>query len=268
MPTSADSDSLVTVDRERSGVAVLTLNHPSTLNALSSEMVDLCHDQLAEIANDGVTRVLVLTGSGRGFCSGHDFDGLATIGAEDSTVQSRLKNQCKYSDLILQVNEFPMPVIAAVNGPAAGGGLALALAADTRLCDETARFNAAFIKVGVSGCDMGISYLLPRIVGPTLAFEMMLTGRLIDAEEALRSNLVLRRVPKGTVVDEALILADAILANGSFAVAMTKRSMWNGLDAASLRHAISLEDRTQVMCLQSGETRQAMGARVVKPTSN
>src|SRR3954452_17273089 len=118
---------------------------------------------------------------------------------------------------------MPQPVIAAVNGPAAGGGLALALAADTRVCSESARFNAAFVRLGISGCDMGVSYLLPRIVGPTVAFEMMLTGRLIDAPEAVRVGLVLDVVPDGSVVAAAIEIASRIVANAPLAVRMTKQ---------------------------------------------
>ncbi len=250
----------VRVERIHDEVAVVTLDDPKTLNALGDELVAELREALRTLAADAAVRVVVLTGAGRGFCSGHAYDGLEQVGHRDASVQARLANQNAYSDLVLQINELPQIVIAAVNGPAAGGGLAIALAADLRLCSESARFNAAFIRVGVSGCDVGTSYLLPRIVGPTLAFEMMLTGRLIDAEEALRAGLVLDVVPDPELVATALRLADAVVANGRFAVAMTKRAMWAALDAASLRHAMLLEDRTQVMCLQSGEIEQAVAA--------
>jgi enoyl-CoA hydratase len=153
-------------------------------------------------------------------------------------------------------------VIAAVNGPAAGGGLALALAADTRVCSESARFNAAFVRLGISGCDVGVSYLLPRTVGPTVAFEMMLTGRLIDATEARRVGLVLDVVPDGTVVDAALEIAKRILANSPFAVRMTKQVMWTNLDAADLDAAIQLENRTQILCAHTKDHHEAVAAFV------
>lgn len=178
----------------------------------------------------------------------------------DASVEAQLANQQAYSELITQINELPQPVIAAVNGSAAGGGFAIALAADTRVCSTSARFNAAFVRVGISGCDVGVSYLLPRIVGPTLAFEMMLTGRLIDADEARQAGLVLRVVPDGEVVGAALEIAERMIANSPLAVRLTKRTMWTNLDAPSLRHAIELEDRTQVLCLQTGDIREALPA--------
>jgi enoyl-CoA hydratase len=178
-----------------------------------------------------------------------------------------MEHQHMYAALTLRVRSIPQPVIAAVNGPAAGGGLALALASDTRLCAASARFNAAFVRLGLSGCDVGVSYLLPRIVGPTLAFEMMLTGRLIDADEALRAGLVLRVVPDGEVVPAALEIAHQIQANSPFGVRMTKEVMWSNLDAPSLEAAIELEDRTQILCSFTKDQREAISAFIEKRTA-
>ena len=250
----------VEVTRHEVGISVVTLNRPDSLNAITPTMVDRLRAVFDEFAHDGVTRVVILTGAGRGFCSGHGLDDLLHDVGTASSPQSQLASQRAFSRLITQLNEFPLPLIAAVNGPAAGAGLALALAADTRVCSKSARFNAAFIRVGISGCDVGVSYLLPRIVGPTLAFEMMLTGRLIDADEALASRLVLRVVEDEAVISAAVEVARAILANSPFAVSMTKRAMWHGLDAPSLRYAMELEDRTQVLCLQTGDTLRAVPA--------
>jgi enoyl-CoA hydratase len=250
----------VLLEHPRDGVAVVTLNRPESLNALTHGFLLELGDTLAGLAADGATRAVVLTGAGRGFCSGHGFDELGDIGADAASPQEQLANQRAYSNLTLQINELAIPVIAAVNGPAAGGGLAIALAADTRICSTSSRFNAAFVRLGISGCDVGVSYLLPRIIGPTLAFEMMLTGRLIDAHEALGASLVLEVVPDGEVVEAALRIAEGVRANSPFAVQMTKSAMWRGLDAPSLRHAIELEDRTQVLCLQTGDARAAIPA--------
>jgi enoyl-CoA hydratase len=245
----------------RDEVAVVTLNRPETLNAMSDELVHELHNTFDQLAGDDTCRAIVLTGAGRGFCSGHD---LAAFGDDTWAVPAAMKVQECFADLTVRVRSVPQPVIAAVNGPAAGGGLALALAADTRVCSESARFNAAFVRLGLSGCDVGVSYLLPRTVGPTLAFEMMLTGRLIDATEAERVGLVLRVVPDGEVVDEALAIAAQICANAPFGVRLTKQAMWANLDAPNLQAAIELENRNQILAVMTSDHREAVAAFVGK----
>jgi enoyl-CoA hydratase len=240
-------------------IALVTLNRPESLNSMSRALVKQLGDTLAGLEAERRARVVILTGAGRGFSSGHDLDEL-TAEAAAGDVDDLMANQIAFSGLITQIKELRLPVIAAVNGPAAGGGMALALAADTRVCSTTARFNAAFVRLGISGCDVGVSYLLPRIVGPTLAFEMMLTGRLIDADEALRSGLVLRVVGDDDLIPAALELAAAIVANSRFGVEMTKQVMWSNLDAPDLRSAIVTEDRTQVLCLTTADARAAIPA--------
>jgi len=243
------------------GITVVTLNRPETLNSMTVELVRDLHGLCDTIAADARCRVVILTGAGRGFCSGHDLEGFGAVG-QGSSIPKDLQHQEMYAGLIARVNTLPQAVIAAVNGPAAGGGLALALAADTRVCSESARFNAAFIRLGVSGCDVGVSYLLPRIVGPTLAFEMMLSGRLIDAEEAKRTGLVLDVVPDGEVLAAAVSIAHRVIANAPFAVRMTKQVMWRNLDAPSLAAAIELENRTQILCAQTRDMRESVAAFV------
>jgi enoyl-CoA hydratase len=263
----------VRLDRVRDDVALVTLNRPQVLNAETLELVHELQAVLDGIAADSSWRVVVLTGAGRGFCAGHDLSempqastdaAVAQAGRKRSAVQAGMRVQKAFADLTLRVHSLPQPVIAAVNGPAAGGGLALALAADTRVCSTSARFNAAFVRIGLSGCDVGVSYLLPRIVGPTLAFEMMLTGRLVDAEEALRSGLVLAVVPDGQVVAAALDVAEQISANSPFGVRMTKEVMRANLDAPSLAAAIELENRTQILCTRTADQREAIAAFLEK----
>ena len=250
----------VLVERRTPEIALLTLNRPDSLNAMSDELVEELHAALDQLAADDTCRAIVLTGAGRGFCSGHD---LAAFEGE-WTVQAGMKVQEAFADLTVRVQSVPQPLIAAVNGPAAGGGLALALAADTRVCSESARFNAAFVRIGLSGCDVGVSYLLPRIIGPTVAFEMMLTGRLIDAAEAQRVGLVLEVVPDGQVVDAAVGIAERICANTPFGVRMTKQVMWANLDAPSLQAAIELENRTQILTANTRDHREAIEAFIEK----
>ena len=246
----------VVTERIDGAIALLTLNRPASLNAMSLELVRDLATALDAVAADESCRAVVLTGAGRGFCSGHDLGELRDLrGVEASIAEQEL-----FAGLVPRMRSLPQPIIAAVNGPAAGGGLALALASDTRVCSASARFNAAFVRIGLSGCDMGVSWLLPRLVGPTLGFEMMMTGRLIDAEEALTRGLVLRVVPDGGVVDAALEIARSICENTALGVRLTKQTMWANLEAPSLENAIALENRTQVTCLQTEGFRQAVSA--------
>ena len=248
----------VTVERPESEITLVTMNRPNRLNAMTLETVTEMSATLTAISADPTCRVVVLTGAGRGFCAGHD---LADFERE-LTVPEMLEVQESFAGLTAQVVRLPQPVIAAVNGPAAGGGLALALAADARVCTPSARFNAAFVRLGLSGCDVGVSYLLPRIVGPTTAFEMMLTGRLVDAAEAERVGLVSRVVPEGEVVAEAMAIAHHICGNSPIGVRMTKQVMWANLDAPSLQAAIELENRTQLLCVHTADHREAVSAFV------
>jgi enoyl-CoA hydratase len=246
----------------RAGVALLTLSRPERLNAMSHELVADLHAALDELDADRSCRVVLLTGAGRGFCAGLDLKAGATVpGTEDlGRTEAGLATQQHIATLVPHMRGLRQPIIAAVNGPAAGGGLALALAADVRLASTSARFNVAFIKVGLSGCDIGVSWLLPRLIGASAAFELLLTGRLIDAEEARRIGLVSRVVPDGEVVDAALDVADEIAANSSFGVWMTKEVMWSQLEIGSLQAGIDLENRTQILCSTTGDMEERLRA--------
>lgn len=260
----ATEDLPVLVDRVDGGVAVCTLNRPSTLNAMSARLVEHLHETLDELGRDRSCRAVVLTGAGRGFCSGHDLgelrDGASGGRRLSNPVAVGMEHQQEFARLVTAMRALPQPIIAAVNGVAVGGGLALALGADTRLASTSAKFGAAFVRVGLSGCDMGVSYLLPRIVGATAAFEMMLSGRMVSAEEAADRGLVLRVVPDGEVVDAAVKVARSFAANSPFGVRMTKEVMWSNLEAPSLANAIALEDRTQSLCFGTREQREAVAA--------
>jgi enoyl-CoA hydratase len=246
----------ILVERPEPEVALVTMNRPDRLNALTLEMVHDLSAALDQLDDDRTCRAVVITGAGRGFCAGHD---LADLEGE-MDVPGGMDVQAAFANLTVRITALSQPVIAAVNGPAAGGGLAIALGADTRVCSTSARFNAAFVRIGLSGCDVGVSYLLPRLISPTVAFEMMLTGRLIDADEALRVGLVGRVVPDGEVVDAAMAIAADICRNTPFGVRMTKQVMWANLDAAGLRQAIELENRTQILCTQAPDFHEALRA--------
>lgn len=256
----------ILVETRGNGVSLVTLNRPDTLNSMNLELIDELHATFDAMGRDTSCRAIVLTGAGRGFSSGHDLSEMQE--SEDTGDLSGpiggLRVQEAFASITTRLITTPQPIIAAVNGAAAGGGLSLALAADTRIAAASAKFNAAFVRLGISGCDVGVSYLLPRIVGPTAAFEMMLTGRLVEAEEALRLGLILRVVPDGEVVDAALEIAGRIVRNSPFGVRMTKEVMWANLDAPSLQAALALENRTQIMCVQTKDMPEAVAAFVEK----
>jgi enoyl-CoA hydratase len=256
----------VRVERPTPEVALVTLDRPDRLNAMSHELVADLHDALEEIGIDNTCRVVVLTGEGRGFCAGLDLKGTGAPPHADGLgrAQTSMKTQQHIARLIPRMRSLPQPIIAAVNGPAAGGGLALALGADIRIAAASARFNVAFVRIGLSGCDIGVSWMLPRLVGASRAFELMLTGRLIDAEEAERIGLVLEVVPDGQVVDAAVALAERICANSPFGVWMTKEVMWSNLEVPSMQAAIDLENRTQLLTTFTEDMQEAMAAFLEK----
>ena len=246
----------------RPGVALVTLNRPDKLNALSWDLVDELHATLDEIGRDNSLRVVVLTGAGRGFCAGLDLSERSgsSLSKGLSGPAGGMRSQERIADLMLHLRRIPQPVIAAVNGVAVGGGLALTLYSDIRVCAASARFGVQFIRVGLSGCDVGVSYALPRIVGASHAFELSLTGRIIEAEEAARIGLVSRVVPDDQVLDVALDIAGQITRNSPFGVVMTKEVLWANLSASSAEHAIALENRTQILASQSGDFVEAVTA--------
>jgi enoyl-CoA hydratase len=192
---------------------------------------------------------VILTGAGRGFCAGLDLHGYGAAPSSDGSdeARDRLANQQHMSTLILELRALPQPVIAAVNGPAAGFGLALCLASDIRYANRDAVFRVAFINVGVSNCDMGTSWLLPRLIGASRAHELMLTGRRLGAEEALRIGLVAELTDREALLQRALEGARQIASLTPWGVRLTKQGMWSALELPSQQSAIEYEDRQQIM---------------------
>jgi len=243
------------------GIVVLTMNRPAKLNALGAAMVDEMRSALSELGSSKHVRAIVLTGAGRGFCAGADLTGPDYGGnpAVDD-VSAMYVLQEKLASLHHEIHTVRPPVIAAVNGVAVGGGLSLSLASDIRLAAPSAQFGAIFITVGISACDMGTSYFLPRLVGASRAAELMLTGRIFEAAEANEIGLVHEIVEQDALVDRAVEIGLTIARNSPMAVWMTKQTLWQNLDAPSLQHAMGLENRTQIMCSQTGDTLEAMAA--------
>jgi enoyl-CoA hydratase len=237
----------------RPDIAILTLNRPEKLNALSYGLVQDLHAALDDIGANNECRVVVLTGAGRGFCSGLDLDdpNPPEAGGGTEFPRSGMRWQERIADLTARLHRLRQPVIAAVNGAAYGGGFGMAMACDIRIASESARFCTQFIKLGIGGCDIGVSYTLPRIIGAGPAFDLILTARAVDAEEALRLGIVSRLSP-GSVLDDAVEIAETLCSYGKFGLESTKQVMWANLDAPSLETALHLENRSQILAGTSG----------------
>jgi enoyl-CoA hydratase/carnithine racemase len=244
--------------RHDDGVLVVTLDRPNQLNALTFAMFDEITALCRDLEGDPSVRVVVLTGAGRGFCAGLDLDCAGQL--LSMTPFEFLKGQEKWAGASIALQNLTIPVIAAVNGPAAGAGMSLALASDIRIASTTAKFNAAFIRIGLTGGDMGSSWLLPRIVGLGIANELLMTGRFVLADEAARIGLVNRVVEPDELIAAALELASAIAANSPFAVRVTKQVIQANLGAATLAAGIELENRNQALAASSADMREALDA--------
>jgi enoyl-CoA hydratase len=254
--------SLVLIEDVAPHVRRLTLNRPEQLNAMTAELCQALHEELTRVAAERSCRALILTGAGRGFCAGLDLHGYGSAPENDGSDEprDRLANQQHMSTLVLALRALPQPVIAAVNGPAAGFGLALALACDIRYAATKAVFRAAFINIGVSNCDMGTSWLLPRLIGASRSHELMLTGRRVHAEEALRIGLVADVVAEPKLPARALQAAGEIASLAPWGVRLTKRGMWSALEIPSEQAAVEYEDRQQIMATFGRALPEAVGA--------
>jgi enoyl-CoA hydratase len=249
----------LTLTTPRDGVALLTLNRPDRLNAISIGLLREFGEVLHWLQEESDARVLILTGAGAGFCSGTDLkEARERHGGQRMGVEQGMATQQRLARLILGLRRIPQPVIAAVNGVAAGGGFCFALAADVRIAAHSARFVASFINIGLSAGEIGSTYLLPRLIGVSRAADILYTGREIGSDEAERIGLVSRRVPDGKVVEEALAMADVMLGKTPFGLRMTKEVLDLNVDAPSLEAALQLENRTQQLAVQSDGFRQAV----------
>ncbi len=246
-PTQTRPATLI-VERPRSGVVVLRLNRPKQLNAINEELRDELARAFATISVDDAVQAVVITGAGRGFCSGLDVRNFSSrkLEATDPAID-RLRFQESMAALPQAVWNLPQPVVAAVNGPCVGAGFALCLASDVRICSTAASFGNGAILLGLSGAEMGMSYHLPRIVGTSVAADWMLTGRTVSAAEADRRGLVSELVEPQDLEKRAVEIASAIADLPALATQLTKRALQVNTDAAGLGPAIELENRNQVL---------------------
>ena len=228
--------SFLLVDKPQPLITVVTLNRPERMNAMAFDVMIPFREALEEINHDNDTRVVVVTGAGHGFCSGADLTDSGRVPhVEGLTVPTVSLRAMELLDaVILTIRNMHQPVIGAINGAAIGGGFCLSLAFDIRMASETAYFRAAGINNGLSSTELGLSYLLPRAIGSSRAFEIMLTGRDVDAGEAERIGLVSAVVPADGLLDACYEVAERIIGWSRVGVEMAKRLLWAGLDSASL----------------------------------
>jgi enoyl-CoA hydratase len=257
---------VVLSERPAPHVRLVTLNRPEQLNAINAELCAALHEELRSIAADRACRAVILTGAGRGFCAGVDLRGYGQAPGNDGTDTARdhFANQEHMSRLILQVRATPQPVIAAVNGGAAGFGIALACASDIRYAARSAVFRAAFINIGLSNCDMATSWLLPRLIGASRAHELMLTGRRLDAAEAEQMGLVADVVDDDRLPARALEGAEQVAAWAPWGTRLTKQGMWAALEMPAEQTAVEYEDRQQILALHGAAPNEAIAAYLEK----
>lgn len=249
--------------RHEDGVDWVTMNRPERLNALNPAMVADLNAYFGGLDAGSPARVVVLRGAGRAFCAGLDLKNHQQGGTRRG-VSEMLDSQKSIRDIMLKMRRCPQPIIAVVQGSAAGGGFALALAADIRLATPDARMNAAFIRIGLSACDVGVSYFLPRMVGASVAAEYLLTGRFLDAQRAYQLGLVSRVGPDEELLAEARALADDMLGTTPLGLRLTKDALGHAIDAPSMEAVIAMEDRNQILCVQGEDFAEGIAAFLEK----
>lgn len=257
-PTVESTPTTFRLDRPSDGVVVLTLDRPERLNAMTTTMFRELEQWARLLDREDGLRVLVLTGAGKAFCAGYDLADAKVL--PELGALGMLDLQEGAARALAGIRGIRVPVIAAVNGAAAGGGLALALAADIRLASPRAKFNAAFVKIGLSAGDLGTSWLLPRLIGPAAAAEFLYTARAMGAEEAERTGLVNRLVPEAELLDAALEMAGQICGNSPGGIQMSKRALHANMEITSYAAALELENRGQALLTRSADMTEALDA--------
>jgi enoyl-CoA hydratase/carnithine racemase len=247
-----------TLQEVRTGIVLMTLNRPERYNAMTNTMFRELEQAALELNDDDELRVVVLTGAGKAFCAGFDLadaDGLPGLGALGMLDQQELAARA-----LLALRSMRVPLIAAVNGAAAGGGLSLSLAADFRVASTQAKFNAAFVKIGLSAGDLGTSWLLTRLIGPAATSEICFTGRMVGAQEAAFLGLVNSVSAPEDLLEDALRAAEAIVANSPGGVQLSKRALQANMEVSSYAAALELENRGQALLSGTSDMSEALAA--------
>jgi enoyl-CoA hydratase len=261
------NNDFVLVERPRPNTALITLNRPERMNSMAFDVMLPLKRVIEEVSYDNSVRVVVLTGAGRGFSSGADHKSAGAVPHIDGLTRPTfaLRSMEVLDDVILGLRRMHQPVIAAVNGAAIGGGLCLALAADIRIASSAAYFRAAGINNGLTASELGLSYLLPRAIGTSRAFDIMLTGRDVDADEAERIGLVSRTVPADDLLETCYQIGEQIAAFSRPGTELTKRTLWSGLDASTLEGHMQAEGLGQLFVrLLTTNFEEAVAARAEK----
>ncbi len=247
---------------KRGAVDWLTLNRPESLNAISTQMVTELRDYFGGLAEDESVRIVVMRGAGRAFCAGLDIKQAGD--REDNPFGGGMGFQGYLAEVYIRMRRCPQPIVALVQGAACGGGFSFVLAADIRIAGKSAKMNAAFIRLGLSACDMGSSYFLPRLVGTSLASELMLTGRFIHADRALATGLVSEVVEDNELETAAQPYIDEMLATSPMGLRLTKEGLSIAIDAAGLEATMAIENRNQLMCSRTEDFKEGMNAFLEK----
>jgi len=244
----------------RGSVEWVTLNRPEALNALNPALIEDLRDYFLGLPDRRDVRIVVLRGAGRAFCAGLDLknESSANDTASGGGVQRGLKIQRRIAEIVMAMRRCPQPIVSLIQGSACGGGFSLALASDIRIAGESARMNCAYIRIGLRGCDIGSSYFLPRLVGASLAAELILTGKFINADRALRIGLVAQVVPDADLEASAQEDIDLMLTTSPLGLRMSKEALNINLDAGGIEAAIALEDRNQILCAQTEDFREGL----------
>jgi len=248
----------------RDCVEWLTLNRPSRLNAIDTVTAQELTQYFRSAANREDVRVIVLKGSGRAFCAGVDLQAAADLPPQQAWGSAgpaqEMRMQQANRQYILEMRRCPQPIVALLHGPACGAGFALALAADIRIGARRARMNCAFVNIGLGGCDIGVSYLLPRLIGASIASDLILTGRFIDAERAYSLGLLSELVEESQLEATGETLVQHLLRVSPLGLRLSKETLRHSIDANSLEAAIAMEDRNQALCARTEDYHEAVAA--------
>jgi enoyl-CoA hydratase/carnithine racemase len=239
----------------------VTLNRPEQLNTLNPQLLRELNDYFGSLERNYAVRVVVLRGAGRAFCAGLD---MKAGGGIDKGPDAMMRSQREFSGLVMRMRRCPQPIIGLLHGHAAGGGFSIALGCDVRIAAAGTKMNCAFIKIGLSGCEMGVSYHLPRLVGTSVAAELLYTGRFIDAERALRVGLVSEVVPPDQLEAAGRALAEDMIATAPLGLRLTKECFWAAVDGNDLPSVVAMEDRNQVLTVANGDLAEGIQAFLQK----
>ncbi|WP_030164856.1 enoyl-CoA hydratase/isomerase family protein [Spirillospora albida] len=253
----------IALDR-RDGVLTITLSRPDRLNAVDGALTEEMLDVLHELMRDTATRVVVLTGAGRGFCSGMDIQGDGGETSSQGRAQRLYQGIARGGEVTARLREIPQPVIAALHGPVAGMGVSWALACDLRVADPTTRFVVPFTNLGLSAGDCGLSWLLPRLVGPARAAEISYLAQRLDVTRAEALGLITELAPEGGDLDAAHALADALLARSPYGLRRTKELLNMSLDVPGLRQQLLAETGIQTLAFFTEDLVEGMSATMEK----